>query len=205
MKSLWAATAPAAPQTPALAESLKVDVAIVGAGYTGLSTALHLAERGVSVCVLEANEPGWVQYAFDQPFTCRSIRIRSKGYNYQAHRLRVEASDDGRTFREVARLHPPRSGWQDSSAVTHALPATTARYFRFQYDPAGSEPGAEGGGRDEAEQEAAWAIHGGRLDDTTSGRGIQAARKRRRWDSNPRYPGGVHRFSRPVMPDPQVQ
>ena len=59
MKSLWAATAPAAPQTPALAESLKVDVAIVGAGYTGLSTALHLAERGVSVCVLEANEPGW--------------------------------------------------------------------------------------------------------------------------------------------------
>lgn len=59
MKSLWAATAPAAPPTPALAESIKVDVAIVGAGYTGLSTALHLAERGVSVCVLEANEPGW--------------------------------------------------------------------------------------------------------------------------------------------------
>jgi glycine/D-amino acid oxidase-like deaminating enzyme len=38
---------------------LKVDVAIVGAGYTGLSTALHLAEKGVRVCVLEANEPGW--------------------------------------------------------------------------------------------------------------------------------------------------
>ena len=59
MKSLWSATAPAAVPTPALNESVKVDVAIVGAGYTGLSTALHLAERGVSVCVLEANEPGW--------------------------------------------------------------------------------------------------------------------------------------------------
>ncbi|MBS7846438.1 FAD-binding oxidoreductase [Pseudomonas fluorescens] len=59
MKSLWSATAPSVLPTPALAESLKVDVAIVGAGYTGLSTALHLAERGVSVCVLEANEPGW--------------------------------------------------------------------------------------------------------------------------------------------------
>lgn len=59
MKSLWSATAPAAVPTPALGESVKVDVAIVGAGYTGLSTALHLAERGVSVCVLEANEPGW--------------------------------------------------------------------------------------------------------------------------------------------------
>ncbi len=59
MKSLWSATAPSGIPTPALGESVKVDVAIVGAGYTGLSTALHLAERGVSVCVLEANEPGW--------------------------------------------------------------------------------------------------------------------------------------------------
>lgn len=59
MKSLWSATAPSVVRTPALSESVKVDVAIVGAGYTGLSTALHLAERGVSVCVLEANEPGW--------------------------------------------------------------------------------------------------------------------------------------------------
>ncbi|MCU1775878.1 FAD-binding oxidoreductase [Pseudomonas sp. 14P_5.3_Bac1] len=59
MKSLWSATAPSVLPTPALSESVKVDVAIVGAGYTGLSTALHLAERGVNVCVLEANEPGW--------------------------------------------------------------------------------------------------------------------------------------------------
>ena len=59
MKSLWSATAPSVVPTPALSESVKVDVAIVGAGYTGLSTALHLAERGVNVCVLEANEPGW--------------------------------------------------------------------------------------------------------------------------------------------------
>ncbi|MBF9141046.1 glycosyl hydrolase [Hymenobacter properus] len=91
----------------------------------------------------KTSETGWIQYAFEQPFTCRSIRIRSNGYNYQANRLRVEVSDDGRTFRPVTRLQPPRSGWQDSSAVTHALPATTARFFRFLYDPAGSEPGAE--------------------------------------------------------------
>ncbi|MGI4866085.1 MAG: glycosyl hydrolase [Janthinobacterium lividum] len=91
----------------------------------------------------KTSEVGWIQYAFDQPFTCRSIRIRSNGYNYQANRLQVEVSDDGRTFRPIGRLQPPRSGWQDSSAVTHALPATTARFFRFAYDPAGSEPGAE--------------------------------------------------------------
>ena len=57
--SLWAATAPAAPPTPALTESISTDVLIIGAGYTGLSTALHLADTGASICVLDAHEPGW--------------------------------------------------------------------------------------------------------------------------------------------------
>lgn len=57
--SLWAATADAAPYTPPCTESRSVDVAIIGAGYTGLSAALHLAEAGVKVCVLESSEPGW--------------------------------------------------------------------------------------------------------------------------------------------------
>jgi glycine/D-amino acid oxidase-like deaminating enzyme len=57
--SLWAATAAPAPPTPPLAESIGTDVAIIGGGFTGLSTALHLAEAGVSCCVLEAVEPGW--------------------------------------------------------------------------------------------------------------------------------------------------
>jgi len=57
--SLWAATATEATPTPPCAESKTVDVAIIGGGYTGLSAALHLAEAGVKVCVLEASEPGW--------------------------------------------------------------------------------------------------------------------------------------------------
>ncbi|SDM09674.1 Glycosyl hydrolases family 2, sugar binding domain [Catalinimonas alkaloidigena] len=88
--------------------------------------------------------PAWIQYAFAEPFTARSVLIRTKGNNVQSHRLRIEASDDGQTFRAVAQLEPPRHGWQDTDAdVTHTIPPTTARYFRFHFDPAGSEPGAE--------------------------------------------------------------
>jgi glycine/D-amino acid oxidase-like deaminating enzyme len=42
-----------------LASELRVEVLVVGGGYTGLSTALHLAERGRSVALLEAREPGF--------------------------------------------------------------------------------------------------------------------------------------------------
>src|SRR5690242_19864235 len=57
--SLWAATAPPAPATPPLQVSTNADVVVIGAGYAGMSTALHLAERGTRVVVLEAHEPGW--------------------------------------------------------------------------------------------------------------------------------------------------
>src|SRR5580698_3908297 len=57
--SLYADTARAAPATPPLQGDRRTAVAIVGGRFTGLSTALHLAENGVDVAVLEANQPGW--------------------------------------------------------------------------------------------------------------------------------------------------
>lgn len=56
---LWAETAGPTPVCPPLAEVRNVDVAIVGAGYTGLSAALHLAQSGLSCAIVEAREPGF--------------------------------------------------------------------------------------------------------------------------------------------------
>jgi hypothetical protein len=88
----------------------------------------------------------WIQYAFHEPFTCRSITVHTPGNHrtYHASRLRLEVSDDGERFRPIGRLEPPRHGWQDGDApVTHALAPTTARVFRFVHDPTGFEPGNE--------------------------------------------------------------
>jgi glycine/D-amino acid oxidase-like deaminating enzyme len=57
--SLWAATAPAAPPAPPLAGDADAELAVVGAGVTGLAAALHAARRGAKVVVLEAHEIGW--------------------------------------------------------------------------------------------------------------------------------------------------
>lgn len=57
--SLYAATRDPSPARPALAGRMRADVCVIGAGYTGLSAALHLAEAGRSVIVLEAHRAGF--------------------------------------------------------------------------------------------------------------------------------------------------
>jgi alpha-L-rhamnosidase len=86
----------------------------------------------------------WIQYKYEEPFTCRSITIHVGGNNYQAQRLIVQTSNDGENFKTITQLEPPRHGWQDTDEdVTSAIAATTATYFRFVYNKVGSEPGAE--------------------------------------------------------------
>ena len=57
--SYYAASGAAQPDRPTLQGTTTADVCIIGAGYTGLSTALHLAEAGFKVVVLEAARVGW--------------------------------------------------------------------------------------------------------------------------------------------------
>ena len=56
--SYYAASANRSPQRPPLNGRTEADVCVVGAGYTGLSTALFLAEAGFRVVVLEAATVG---------------------------------------------------------------------------------------------------------------------------------------------------
>jgi len=58
-RSLWTATAAPAADRPALQGAVEADVLVIGGGYTGLSAALHLAEGGKRVVLLEAEQPGW--------------------------------------------------------------------------------------------------------------------------------------------------
>lgn len=57
--SLWHASAVPAPDLPVLEGEVAADVCIVGGGYSGLSTALALAQQGVQVVLLEAEEAGF--------------------------------------------------------------------------------------------------------------------------------------------------
>ncbi len=57
--SWYAASATALPRQPALDGRIEADVCILGAGFTGLSAALELAEAGYRVVVLEAERIGW--------------------------------------------------------------------------------------------------------------------------------------------------
>ncbi len=57
--SYYAATANSATNFAPLRGAQTADVCVIGAGFTGISTALHLAERGYNVHVVEANKVAW--------------------------------------------------------------------------------------------------------------------------------------------------
>jgi glycine/D-amino acid oxidase-like deaminating enzyme len=56
--SLWFATAPPPPETGLLDGEVQTDVLVIGGGFTGLSSALHLATRGIATTLLESHEIG---------------------------------------------------------------------------------------------------------------------------------------------------
>ncbi len=93
---------------------------------------------------LSSSEPCDIVFCYDKPFTLRNVRIITGGNNYQAHRYKVYASDNGTDYVFIKEISPARQGWQNTDAyATYAVPATTAKYFKFHWSPEGSDPGSE--------------------------------------------------------------
>ena len=65
----WPSTA-TPPDYPQATGEISADVAIIGAGFTGLNAALHLARAGRDVVVLEAQTPGWGASGRNGGFCC---------------------------------------------------------------------------------------------------------------------------------------
>lgn len=140
--SLWAATAVAPPSTQALASDVQADVVIVGAGFCGLSTALHLAERGVSVVVLEAKEVGFGGSGRNGGQVIPGLKydpseLKSKLGEERGQRLVDFASSTADTVFDLIQKHHlnvpyERKGWIQGSHNTEALRSAERRVRDWQ-------------------------------------------------------------------------
>ena len=91
-----------------------------------------------------ASKACWIQYEYPEIVTFRSVEIIPSGNNIQAQRLNMLASGDGEEFTQVKQFTPARQGWQNTDYdYTYAIPKTYGRFFRFEWTPEGTEPGAE--------------------------------------------------------------
>ena len=141
-ESLWTATAPPAPATPSLDASISTDVLVVGAGYTGLSTALHLAEGGTGVCVLDAHEPGWGASGRNggqvNPTLKHDPEELVRRFGSEAAGRLIEAVDASADLvfdlieRHRINCHPVRNGWIQVAYSEKAVAAMHARAVQWR-------------------------------------------------------------------------
>lgn len=109
--SYWQAVTPPGERYRALAGPIDADVAIVGAGFTGLSLALHLSQEGSSVALLEAEQPGfgasgrntgWWLPAWSNRMPSHAVAQWGNAHGLHAAR---KLADAGRLLRDIVLRH----------------------------------------------------------------------------------------------------
>lgn len=128
--SYWEASVPAPKLDRQLIGNALFDVAVIGAGFAGLSAALRLAQAGVSVCVLEAEHVGFGASGRNGGFCCiggtkldeqqlirkfgldearRFVAYQVAGINLVQHRLQSWGTDaDTHSRGEIYLAHRPK-------------------------------------------------------------------------------------------------
>lgn len=110
MPSYYAASVSPTPERPALVGATRADICIVGGGFTGLSAALELAGRGLSVVLLESERIGWGASGRNGGQLIngysRSLEVIGKRYGHDAERgLGMMALEGARIIRERVADH----------------------------------------------------------------------------------------------------
>ncbi len=114
--SWYAATATGPAPQPAVAGDLTCDVCVVGAGFTGLSTALHLRERGYDVILLDAQRVGFGASGRNGGQVGTGQRVEQDDLEKMvgiasALRLWHLSLQSVALVRELAAKHAPDAGW----------------------------------------------------------------------------------------------
>lgn len=129
--SYYAASANASPDRPVLLGRHETDVCVVGAGYSGLSTALHLAEKGYRVAVIEGARVGWGASGRNggQIVNGLNASLQSIGRRYGADTARFVAGlvqEGGEIIRDRVRRYAIDCDLKDGNVFA----ALTARHMR---------------------------------------------------------------------------
>lgn len=136
--SLWEATAAPAPDTISLQGALRADIAIVGAGFTGLSAALHLAEAGRDVVVIDAQAPGWGASGRNGGQVIAGVKYDPDVLEQKHGRAMVATVGSGPdlVFDLIARhgidCSPVRKGWLQLAVSASTMRVAAARAAQWQ-------------------------------------------------------------------------
>lgn len=141
--TLWHSTAAAIPAFPALKGEVEADLLIIGGGFTGLSAALHAAQNGLKVVLVEAEAIAFGASGRNAGFVVPNFAkvdpddVRAKLGDVQAARLLALAAGSGDLVFDLIQRHgiacdAVQSGWIQPSHSDAALARATERVRQWR-------------------------------------------------------------------------